>query len=97
MCLTCNSKFLYRDAIYELLSRLELRDEEIRLHSAEFLEQERAYDQVVQKITKQKTERAKLNNIINTDRAEMLRVRDDCDQDLIIAKKQKVAVKQQLD
>jgi hypothetical protein len=31
VCITCNAKFLYRDAMYELMGRLTLRDEEIKL------------------------------------------------------------------
>jgi hypothetical protein len=32
VCTTCNAKFLYRDAMYELMSRLEVRDEECRIY-----------------------------------------------------------------
>lgn len=52
VCLTCNCKFLYRDAIYELLGRLDLRDQEMRLHAAEYQQEERAYDQLVSKLSK---------------------------------------------
>lgn len=45
------------------------------------------YDNLVTKLTKQKTERAKLNQIIAVDREEMLRIKDDCDNDLLTAKK----------
>ena len=87
VCMTCNCKFLYRDAMYELMSRLELRDEEMNMYQIEYQQEEQMYDNLVTKLTKQKTERAKLNQIIAVDREEMLRIKDDCDNDLLTAKK----------
>lgn len=73
--------------MYELMSRLELRDEEINMYQIEYQQEEQMYDNLVTKLTKQKTERAKLNQIIAVDREEMLRIKDDCDNDLLTAKK----------
>ncbi len=73
--------------MYELMSRLELRDEEINMYQIEYQQEEQMYDNLVTKLTKQKTERAKLNQIIVVDREEMLRIKDDCDNDLLTAKK----------
>ena len=73
--------------MYELMSRLELRDEEINMYQIEYQQEEQMYDNLVTKLTKQKTEKAKLNQIIAVDREEMLRIKDDCDNDLLTAKK----------
>ena len=35
VCLTCDFKFLYRDAMFELLSKLELRDVELKIYQEE--------------------------------------------------------------
>lgn len=49
------------------------------------------------KITKQKGDKAKLVQLIELDREEMVRVRQDCENDLLSAKKQKEQAKQELD
>lgn len=49
------------------------------------------------KVQKQKAEKKRLAAIIEQDSEEMHRVREDCDQDLIQAKRNKELVKQQLD
>ena len=35
VCRTCDFKFLYRDAMFELLSKLELRDVELKIYQEE--------------------------------------------------------------
>jgi hypothetical protein len=42
--LVCITKFLYRNAMYELMGKLELRDEEIKMYQNESLAHQQNYD-----------------------------------------------------
>lgn len=85
VCLTCDFKFLYRDAMFELLSKIEGRDMELKIYQEELSQQELHFDSLNSKLTKQKTERAKLTQIIAVDKAELLTAREDCEIDLLDA------------
>ena len=47
--------------------------------------EEANYDQYVFKLSKQKTEKAKLTQILAADKADLVMARDDCELDLISA------------
>jgi hypothetical protein len=59
--------------------------------------EEANYDQYVYKLTKQKTEKAKLTQILAADKADLIMARDDCELDLISAQRAKDQIKFQLD
>lgn len=73
--------------MYELMGKLELRDEEIKMYQSQSDVQQHHYDQYVTKAAKQKAEKSKLTQLIDNDMTEMLRCRDDCERDLTYAKK----------
>ena len=60
VCLTCNSKLHYRDAMFELTHRLERFGDHKLVLEEELKSQEFAYDITNKKLTKQKTDRAKI-------------------------------------
>ena len=47
ICQICNRKFLYRDAMYELMGKLQLRDLSKKQNEKELQREEYLYDQVV--------------------------------------------------
>lgn len=82
VCMTCDFKFLYRDAMFELMAKVEGRDIELKIYQEEVGQQEQNYDLLVQKLSKQKMERAKLTQIIAVDKADLISAREDCEIDL---------------
>ena len=57
ICQICNRKFLYRDAMYELMGKLHVRDFDHKALQKELEREEYAYDQVVTSLSKAKQER----------------------------------------
>jgi len=57
ICQICNRKFLYRDAMYELMDKLQLRDLTKKQLEKELEREEYVYDQVVSSLSKAKQER----------------------------------------
>ena len=57
ICQICNRKFLYRDAMYELMGKLQLRDLTKKQLEKELEREEYIYDQVVGSLSKAKQER----------------------------------------
>ena len=57
ICQICNRKFLYRDAMYELMGKLQMRDYHHKTLEKELEREEYVYDQVVSNLSKAKQER----------------------------------------
>ena len=57
ICIVCNKKFLYRDAMYELMGKLQIRDLHKKSMEKELQKEEYAYDQIVSNLSKVKQER----------------------------------------
>lgn len=57
VCFVCVSKFLYRTAMYEMISRLELKNEEIAMYQQEAHARHLQYETYLAKTQKQKNER----------------------------------------
>ena len=57
ICQICNRKFLYRDAMYELMGKLQLRDLNKKQLELELSREEYVYDQIVANLSKAKQER----------------------------------------
>lgn len=57
LCLTCNRKFLYRDAMYELMGMLEMKDTAKKNLMSQLGVQEFNYDGVVSQLSKAKMQR----------------------------------------
>ena len=79
VCGICNSKFLYRNAMYELMSKLEVRDEEMRMYQAEAQMQHEGYEVYLSKYQKQKSKKAQMRKIIDTDTEKVTQMRDACE------------------
>lgn len=75
--------------MFELLSKIELRDVELKIYQEELSQQELHYDSLNSKLTKQKMERAKLTQIIAVDKADLIAAREDCEIDLLDAQRAK--------
>ena len=57
ICQICNRKFLYRDAMYELMGKLQMRDYTRKQLEKDLAREEYVYDQVVTNLSKAKQER----------------------------------------
>ena len=57
ICQICNRKFLYRDAMYELMGKLQMRDFNHKALEKELEREEYTYDQIVSNLSKAKQER----------------------------------------
>ena len=57
ICQICNRKFLYRDAMYELMGKLQIRDLTKKQLEKELEREEYVYDQIVSNLSKAKQER----------------------------------------
>lgn len=79
--------------MYEMMGKLELRDQECRMYQQENQTLEQQYDQLNSKVSKQKKDGIKLTQMIEVDHTEMVRARDDVDHDLTMAKRKKDQVK----
>ena len=64
ICIVCNKKFLYRDAMYELMGKLQIRDLHKKSLEKELQKEEYQYDQIVSNLSKVKQER-KLQGLQN--------------------------------
>ena len=54
ICQICNRKFLYRDAMYELMGKLQLRDLNKKQLEKGLSREEYTYDQIVANLSKAK-------------------------------------------
>ena len=57
ICQICNRKFLYRDAMYELMGKLQMKDYHHKTLEKELERDEYNYDQVVTILSKAKQDR----------------------------------------
>ena len=57
ICTICNRKFLYRDAMYELMGKLQMRDYTRKQLEKELEREEYVYDPVVSNLSKAKQDR----------------------------------------
>ncbi len=83
--------------MFEMVQKLGIRDEAKNALADQLKSQSDSYDNMVLRLTKQKTDRAKMAQRIAKDKKDMLAAKDDCDNDLIACKRAKDFVKEQLD
>ena len=57
ICQICSRKFLYRDAMYELMGKLQMRDLNKKQMELELDREERVFDQAVSNLSKAKQDR----------------------------------------
>jgi hypothetical protein len=52
ICITCNKKFLYRDAMYELMAKLEMKDNRKKQFAMALTREEYKYDNIVSNLSR---------------------------------------------
>jgi hypothetical protein len=89
ICVTCNKKFLYRDAMYELMAKLEMKDITKKQYINELGKEEYKYDQVVGALSKAKMQRRDGARRLKKEKEECLREQEDMEFQLMTVRKEK--------
>ena len=97
ICVTCNKKFLYRDAMYELMAKLEMKDITKKQYVNELGKEEYKYDQVVGALSKAKMQRRDGARRLKKEREECLRDQEDMEFQLMTVRKEKESQKKKLE